>query len=582
MTVKKTHQLINVIFTKDKNYKPVIIIIERVNGVKNIRRVDNPTIDIYFSNEFAREEYKTKRKPRFMDKDLLDVYEVGVDEINEAIIELIIEYDNDEERKEKYVNQYNMASKKGFSGFRDMQVLHKHPYLFSSDVNVADHYISKWHIENSHRTDYSKKLEKAFWDIEVDIIDYEDGFPDEHIAPCPVSMISYVFGDTAHLYCLKLENNESFDHFYNNQLEDFSKEMLDMYGPAAKARGDFPIALFEDLEIHFYDDELDLIHNFFNLVNKDEPDTLSAWNAKFDVLTVMNRIKLHGYDPEAFIVPEELQDIAKVNYFEDTFNSNWKDKKDTITVTGSVTYDDQLLTYASLRATMGQKESYALNDVLEEETGFSKLDLGKYTLKNLPYKNYYYYAHYSLRDTLGLKLLENKTKDLDQIYGLAVQTRTRLEKAFTKTICLRNYSFELRKDTQILTSNPNLGSFPDDPPTPKMKFEGAVVADPTLILPMQSEAMGMPSRYIRDNAVDFDYKALYPRIMQTFGIDDNTFLGTIDIDMLSEDFDPEEPQSLTKRLVEDMISDNLISTASFYFNFPSMTSLKLNKVLING
>lgn len=305
------------------------------------------------------------------------------------------------------------------------------------------------------------------------------------------------------------------------------------------------------------------------------------WNLKFDFLTIQNRLRLeYGIDPVSIMVPEELRDVGKLYYHEDTYNADWADKTDSVTITSPIVYNDQLLTFASFRKTMGKRDSYRLEDILQEECGFSKLDLGTDRLKDVPYKNFYKFAHYSLRDTLSLKNLEFKVKDLDQLYGLAVQTRTRLEKAFTKTICLRNYSFEVRKETEILTSNPNRGSLPGEPPTPKMKFVGAVVADPKLVEEIYSEAVGMNSRYIFDNNVDFDYTSLHPSIMRTFQIDYQCFVGTIDIDINSADYDPENPQRHTIKLVEDAISDDLVGVANEYFGLPNL--MQMEEAFQNG
>jgi len=567
---EKTHQLINVVETKDSKWKPVVLMIERINGEKKVKRINQVKAQIYCLNDEGIELFFDKRKPRYMKKEYLDRFEVAPQDLFETLIDLINDRDPDRERAAKYIEHYNRVI--GQRDKRDLAAIHRHPFFFSTDANISDSYISRWYEMNADRVDDLATLKKAFFDIEVDIIDHI-GFPDEHEAPCPINMISYEYEGKAYLFILENEG-ESFRKFKEEQLNDFIAHMIDEYGQKAVEKGTFPIPLLDSLEIRFFEGELDLLVNFFALVNEQKPDTLSAYNLKFDFLTIVNRIERMGYKPEAIMVPSELQDVARVYYYEDTKNNDWADKTDSATVTGATVFSDQLLAFASIRKTMGKRDSYTLDAILEEECGFSKLSLKGKRLKDLPYEDFYYYSHYSLRDTLGLKLLENKNKDLDQLYGLARQTRTRLEKAFTKTVCLRNYAYEVRKHKEILTSNENFGRFEGESPKPKMKFEGAVVADPTLVAPVFTPALGYDSRYIRDNVIDFDFESLHPSIMKAYMIDYNPFLGTLDLDLLDEDdFDPDQPQLKTKELIEYMMSDDIISTANKYFGLPNMDEI---------
>ena len=135
------------------------------------------------------------------------------------------------------------------------------PYIFNSDMDIEDHWKGKFLDRFQSKDD---KLTKAFYDIEVDSIDYM-GFPEEDIAPCPVNAITYVNAQymTCHTYLLRNRNNPLIQQEENNVvgLINHMKETL---------RDDF------EYHMYFFDYELDLIEAFFRQVNEDKPDFCAA------------------------------------------------------------------------------------------------------------------------------------------------------------------------------------------------------------------------------------------------------------------------------------------------------------------
>ena len=77
----------------------------------------------------------------------------------------------------------------------------KHPWIYDSDMDIADRYIK--YFDEEFEADQNYKLHKCYYDIEVDLapeglvkdskghIGYM-GFPNEEIAPCPVNIITLV------------------------------------------------------------------------------------------------------------------------------------------------------------------------------------------------------------------------------------------------------------------------------------------------------------------------------------------------------------------------------------------------------
>ncbi|MGL6099375.1 MAG: 3'-5' exonuclease [Fusobacteriaceae bacterium] len=371
-----------------------------------------------------------------------------------------------------------------------MQV-HQHNDIFASDMSM-DEFIrieQGTHIDID-QLDYSK-LSKAYFDIEIDLINPNHRLDVKDIINNPlgpVNMITTIFEKEGKCITQILDtgDNDSFNYFMENQFEEFKEEM--MSGHLAE----FGIT---DFIVRPYTNEVDMISQFFNIVNHFKPDIMAAWNISFDIKYLLNRLKFLGLDWE-----EVLDIVCHKDFKKKSFYYHLDERADTLENRSdwfrgsSYTYwTCQMLTWIHTRkGRIPDVPSFGLDSIGEHEIGVGKYDYGAYgTIFTIAHNNFKVALMYNIIDVVLLKRIENKTNDLSALFIGAQTTCTPMKDGFKKTVFLKNaITKEYLLDGLISENNRNKvytenimiqdNSVDEVIPERKDKFEGAVVGDPTL------------------------------------------------------------------------------------------------------
>jgi hypothetical protein len=270
---KALSNVISVWAENDKGYNsiPKVMFVENIlydDGTikKNIVTEENPMYTFYSThhlhvNETAAEK-KARRYTNYVKKEDCKKYTV-------PFIDLYKEMAKVSNRMEFYQDCISNGRRK------DLQSLNKDIDFHLTDMQLSDYKIRQWIEENKDAT--AIPLSKAFFDIEVDNYGYE-GFPLSEIAPCPVSLISYIYEPTMtiHSFILLIENNDSQKEFLEHFAEcknEYISALLDEFNSSNK---DNKYKKVQDIRFHIYDSEKELIEKFFLLVKRDKPDFLGA------------------------------------------------------------------------------------------------------------------------------------------------------------------------------------------------------------------------------------------------------------------------------------------------------------------
>lgn len=207
-----------------------------------------------------------------------------------------------------------------------------------------------------------------------------------------------------------------------------------------------------------------------------------------------------------------------------------------------------MLLYANVRKTSGQKESYTLDAIANEELGKEKLDYTGYTIKNLAWKNFDKFFSYNLQDTVLLHLLEEKNLDTDMLQRLSEITNTRKDKVFKKTISLKNFVCKFAEEQGFVMGNNKNAQYGNDSDYfnenylnqkkvvendeiylklfAKKENYGAYVGDPNLNAKCGIDVIkGKTSMFLFENVFDEDFSSLYPSIIRAYNLDKNTQVG---------------------------------------------------------
>lgn len=452
----------------------------------------------------------------FIKKDLVEPHMVSYRNITKDIANLLgREYQN---FFQSNIENRNFARNKN---------LHKAKRVFKSDLDINDY----------ARIEYFKKCEpsnliihKSFFDIEVDAKGHV-GFPDEQVAAWPINAITYIDDKRNECYTLLLRNpdNPLVEELELNA-KDFIKEISEEFSTDLKVDLTYKIA--------FFDNEIDLIATLFKIINTIKPDFALAWNARFDMITIINRIKRLGYNPEDIICHPDFK-RKNCYYHVDKRADVAAERGDYGDFSSYTIFMDQLINYAGVRKSASKnslKGGFKL-----DATGMRECKIGKQSYKHvttdlmeLPYLDYRLFVKYNIRDVIVQLVVERKTEDLNNILTKCIHNCTRYSKIFKQSIFLKN-RFTKDYETKmglIIGNNHNVdyGNYNGGDDEDKEKYEGALVGDPKLNGYNGIMINGKKSMYIYDNVIDVDLSSLYPSIIRAFNMAPNCMHFRIVID----------------------------------------------------
>lgn len=450
-----------------------------------------------------------------------------------------------------------------------------HDYnVFGADLNLVDWKILEWYDQAGDKAE-DFPLKKGFFDIEVDTLNFK-GFPEEETAPCPVNFISYLNNEDLKLYVFVLFNkaNQSMIDFirkhntsdlWSTEDTQWCRDFLEELNARKEDESDKDYERrkrIKDVQILFFQDEVELITSFFATTYEEKPDFLGAWNAYFDLRTIEQRLIKHDLDPKDYMCPPEYkQAYRNVRLIKDEKSMDKADIAHTFDITSYYNSIDLLYYYASIRKGSGKKDSYKLDDILLEEIGEGKYEY-EGDIQDAAYVNFEAFLKYSAYDSVRLMELEEKNRDIDLMNMLSKVTTTRVNKVMRKTTSLRNLAYHYLRDKGYALSN-NYNQYNEL--GEQKKFKGAFVADPNLLSPVGILVEGEPVSNIFEDVIDEDLASLYPSIIRAFCIDSNTLIGRIT--------DAEGNDAILSFFGEYMAEGDLIAIGKKIFGLPNVEDI---------
>lgn len=557
---KNNIMLVNTIYhngNKGTEWKDYLDIIYKdlKTGEKHLETLECPEMEIYFTKEEARDY-----------------------DFNKTFIEL----EDTEAHVAKYKDlPFYIAKQAGpdYLNFvkdkiqtRDRGAInnvHKYKYVFGSDYDIENWYRIQWYLTKHNEKE--KPLTKQFLDIEVDSIDTE-GFPGD--GECPINAVTIVDEEdlVSYTFLLRNDKNPQIEEF-ENSIEEFEADLHEAFD---ETYGEI------DYKFYMYDEEDKLIIDMFKLINTLKRDFILIWNMGFDIPYVVARIKELGMNPVDVMCHKDFP-IKEQYYKKDMKNFMVQSKSDFFKISSYTAYLDQMLLYAGLRKGQGELRSYALNAVARQEVGDEKLDYSEdANIKTLPYVDYKKFVMYNIKDVLLQLGIERKTRDIENVYQRAYSNATSYHKIFKQTVFLKNRAYlEYFKQGLIIGNNTNV-SYGMDQYTKQdgddEKFDGALVANPTLNGFTGIDLFGTQSMYIFDNVVDMDFSSMYPHIIIAFNIAPNCMVGKLiiggDIQKAYNNASLDgKIEDAGKDFVDNLLVNNVASMGSKWFGLPGMEEL---------
>lgn len=447
---------------------------------------------------------------------------------------------------------------------RDNDKLFRIPSIFNADMHIEDFYRYKFDLV--YKNDQFKPT-KLYFDIEADIIDMQENFPEP--GKYPVNAITLVDSINHKVYTLLLENysNPLIEEFKKEnglpeKIKDFVRETVGGW----KNEHRFGLDKYE-YNIIFYTEEINLIADAFGVINTIKSDFVIAWNIAFDLPYLIQRIINLGYNPSD-IIPHKDFKVKECYYYIDRSADKFEERKDYAQVSSYSVYIDQLITFASRRKGQRSLASFKLDYIGGVIAGVRKLDYSHITtsIAKLPYLDYRTFVFYNIMDTIVQLCIESKVADIDFIYSKSITTNTRFSKVHRQTTYLVNRGIkDFRNMGYIMGNNINKGN-------EKVGFPGAFVADPTLLSENPRMKINDKVTMLCDNLNDFDYKALYPSIIDENNVAPNTQYGKI---FFPEMLDGKENRfnnpyfDRTIWFIEDLVSHDRLNFCERYLKLAS-------------
>lgn len=516
-------------------------------GEKKLAHINSPKYTYWVANEGVSVEY-----PRlFIEQDKVHPVECKYQELKKSIAEttnnLDFFYDN---------------IKSG--NYKENDRLFTIPTVFNADMHIEDYY--RWLFSRCYKNE-PYKPEILYFDIEVDGINQAGDFP--QMGECPVNAVSLV--DVAHnrVYTLLLENynNPLIEEFkkekdIGKQIKEFVRERVGGW----KNEKRFGLDNFE-YKIMFYDEEINLIRDIFNVINIVKPDFALAWNMAFDVPYLIARIYELGYDPREIICHKDFP-VLDCDYYIDKRAKVFEERGDMAQISSYTVFLDQLIIFATRRKGQRKVDSYKLDYIGNLIAGVRKLDYSHITtdIAKLPYLNYKVFVFYNIMDTIVQHCIENRIGDIDFIFSKALSVNTRYQKVNRQTTYLINRGITDFYNMGYIMGNNN------NKHNPKQPFPGAFVADPTKVSDKPKiKINGVPIN-VCDNLDDFDYSALYPSIIDESNMAPNTQVGKV---LLPEKLDKNENRFNNENFdrsvwfIEDYVSHDRLNFCQRYIKLAS-------------
>ena len=176
-------------------------------------------------------------------------------------------------------------------------------------------------------------------------------------------------------------------------------------------------------------------------------------------------------------------------------------------------------------------------------------------------------------DTVVQKCIEACSNDLEYVLAKCLVNNTSYAKCHRQTVYLANrITHECWKKGLVMGNNINKEN--EEPG----KYAGAIVTEPSMINDFSKMRINDEPAMIINNAIDEDYKALYPSITMECNIAPNTQVGKIVMEKQiydKENILNEDKYTREGEFIENLVCDNILEFARRYFGLASFKEFLL-------
>jgi len=246
-----------------------------------------------------------------------------------------------------------------------------------------------------------------------------------------------------------------------------------------------------EVELEFFDTDIDVIRGVFRKIHQWKPDFLVAHSMRTDIGYPAKRFAEQGLDfKEVINDPDIPRNLWRYEFIEDNFPNKLEDRYDVVICSASFYCIDNMFTYRNLRLTEPlNPKGYSLDAILSKEVGTTKVkiegtptnlikgDLHKYQAEHQPIE----YTVYNQGDVV--KLMEFLIKSKDLSHKLPSQANFLPLPKFSKSTAraINDFDFFYLNRKKVLAQPPSKKGFVDNNPLGRTGW--IAVLDPNRMLP---------------------------------------------------------------------------------------------------
>ena len=549
---------------------------------ENGKKIKDYITLVYKDLDTGTKYHKTIYEPKF------DYYVIKPDFIK-PYPQFFIEKDKVEKVSVKYSDlNLDIAKRIGcedqfFENIRNGQaymnkMVHFNPMVMSSDIGIEAFY--RMEFDKTYRNEVFTPT-KGYLDIETDIWYINNRFPQP--GECPINAVSLIIENNNTLYEFLLRDNTNpliaeFENYIanNNFIEEFRNFVIENVGGEDRAK---KFKVYDlNYKIIFFDSEIQLIQAVFNVINILQPDFVLAWNMAFDIPFFIERIRNLGYDPKQFMCHPDFKEKECMYYIDQVHLNEKAERTDFAKISSYSVFLDQMIQFASRRKGQSAFTEFKLDTIGNQMAGVKKLDYHHITenLGDLPRLDYKTFVMYSMFDTIVQKCIEESTGDINYVLNKAILNSTEYGRVHRQTVYLANRAAMFFWNEGYIIGN-NVNRMNDK----GEKYEGAYVADPVLVADTPKETIHYTDGTsmvvnVCKNALDYDYKALYPSETMENNIAPNTQIGMINMPnqiYAYENLRKSEKFVRSGDFIEHFASHNWLEVCRRYLNLASFEEM---------
>ena len=549
---------------------------------ENGKKIKDYITLVYKDLDTDTKYHKTIYEPKF------DYYVIKPDFIK-PYPQFFIEKDKVEKVSAKYSDlNLDIAKRIGcedqfFENIRNGQaymnkMVHFNPMVMSSDIGIEAFY--RMEFDKTYRNEVFTPT-KGYLDIETDIWYINNRFPQP--GECPINAVSLIIENNNTLYEFLLRDSTNtliaeFENYIanNNFIEEFRNFVIENVGGEDRAK---KFKVYDlNYKIIFFDSEIQLIQSVFNVINMLQPDFVLAWNMAFDIPFFIERIRNLGYDPKQFMCHPDFKEKECMYYIDQVHLNEKAERTDFAKISSYSVFLDQMIQFASRRKGQSAFTEFKLDTIGNQMAGVKKLDYHHITenLGDLPRLDYKTFVMYSMFDTIVQKCIEESTGDINYVLNKAILNSTEYGRVHRQTVYLANRAAMFFWNEGYVIGN-NVNRMNDK----GEKYEGAYVADPVLVADTPKETIHYTDGTsmvvnVCKNALDYDYKALYPSETMENNIAPNTQIGMINMPnqiYAYENLRKSEKFVRSGDFIEHFASHNWLEVCRRYLNLASFEEM---------